>query len=146
VSTTFLVDNSVLQRLHRSDEVRAARDALISAGELAVCLPTVLEACFSARNHDEHQQEADAFLSAWKVLEPVPDLTSLAVSLQGKLFAAGKGRAVGVSDLHIAATALYYGSDAQPVVIVHYDADFDHLVSVEPALRTRWIVPRGTVA
>jgi hypothetical protein len=53
---------------------------------------------------------------------------------------------LGSATLQIAATALHYNHDEQPVIIVHYDADFDHLTSVEPTLRTRWIVPRGTVS
>ena len=139
VSPLYLVDNSVLQRLHRSVEVRSARDQLLRQGELAVCMPTVLEACFSARNHREHRQEARTFLSAWTVLRPDHEIMAIAVALQGKLFEAGKGRSVGISDLQIAATALHYTHDEQPVIIVHYDADFDHLSSVEPALGTRWI-------
>jgi predicted nucleic acid-binding protein len=146
VSVLYLIDNSVIQRLHRSPEVREARDALIRTGDIAVCLPTVLEACFSARASEEHQREAEAFVTAWTVLEPAPELMGIALNLQSKLFSAGKGRAVGVSDLQIAATALHYSTDERPVVVVHYDADFDHLGSMEPLLRAQWVVPRGTVA
>jgi predicted nucleic acid-binding protein len=146
VSVVYLVDNSVIQRLHRSPEVRVARDRLMRTGELAVCLQTVLEACFSARNYEEHQREADAYLTAWTVLDPVPEIMRISVSLQGKLFEAGKGRSVGVSDLQIAATALHYSTEEDSVIVAHYDADFDHLASVEATLRTQWVVPRGTVA
>jgi predicted nucleic acid-binding protein len=146
VSTVYLVDNSVIQRLHRSPEVRSARDALLRIGDLAVCLPTVLEACFSARSYQEHQQEANAYMTAWTVLEPAPEVMEIALLLQSKLFNAGKGRSVGVSDLQIAATAMHYDTEERPVVVAHYDADFDHLQSVEPSLRTQWVVPRGTVA
>lgn len=125
MSILYLVDNSVIQRLHRSPEVRSARDALMRTGDLAVCLPTVLEACCSARSSQEHQREADAYMTAWTVLEPAPEVMGIALLLQSKLFNAGKGRSVGVA---------------------HYDADFDHLQSVEPSLRTQWVVPRGTVA
>jgi predicted nucleic acid-binding protein len=70
----------------------------------------------------------------------------IAVGLQSKLFELGKGRSVGVSDLQIAATALHYVTDKRSVIVAHYDADFDHLASVEPSLRTQWVVPRGSVA
>jgi predicted nucleic acid-binding protein len=146
VSVVYLVDNSVIQRLHRSVEVRVARDTLMRTGDLAVCLPTVLEASFSARNYEEHEREAAAYLSAWMVLEPAPDIMRIAVGLQSKLFEAGKGRSVGVSDLQIAATALHYTTEENPVIVTHYDADFDHVASVEATLRTKWVVPRGTVA
>jgi predicted nucleic acid-binding protein len=122
-----------------------ARDALMRTGELAVCLPTVLEACFSARNYEEQQREAAAYLSAWMVLEPAPDIMRIAVGLQGKLFEARKGRSVGVSDLQIAATALHYTTEENPVIVAHYDSDFDHVASVEATLRTQWVVPKGTV-
>jgi hypothetical protein len=146
VSVLYLVDNSVIQRLHRSPEMRAARDVLVRTGELTVCMPTVLEACFSARNYEEHQREADAYVTAWTVLEPAPEILRIALVLQSKLFGAGKGRSVGVSDLQIAATALHYSTEERPVIVAHYDGDFDHLASVEPSLRTQWVVPRGTVA
>jgi hypothetical protein len=145
VSVVYLIDNSVIQRLHRSPEVREARDALMRTGDLAVCLPTALEAGFSARTYEEHQQEVQAYTTAWIVLEPVPEVMGIALDLQGRLFGAGKGRSVGVSDLQIAATALHYDTEERPVFIVHYDGDFDHLVSVEPSLRTRWVVPRGSL-
>lgn len=79
------------------------------------------------------------------VLPPAPEIVDLALRLQAALFAAGKGRAVGVSDLQIAATALYHSNAQQRVVVVHYDADFDHISSVEPTFVVEWIVPRGSV-
>lgn len=54
--------------------------------------------------------------------------------------------AVGMSDLQIAATAIHHSTVERPVVLVHYDRDFDHVVAVEPRLRSRWIVPPGSVA
>ena len=44
-------------------------------------------------------------------------------------------------DLLIAATALVHDCE-----VLHYDSDFDLLADAEPALRARWIVPRGSVA
>jgi predicted nucleic acid-binding protein len=79
-----------------------------------------------------------------ELLPSAPELVDLAVDLQRKLFAVGMGKAVGETDLQIAATALHYSNDDQTVEIVHYDSDFDHLSSIEPRLRTRWIVSRGT--
>jgi len=64
----------------------------------------------------------------------------VALALQGALFAAGKGRAVGIVDLLIAATAIVHHA-----VIVHYDADFELLAGVEARLKQRWIVPPGSV-
>ncbi|MGI8752545.1 MAG: PIN domain-containing protein [Acidimicrobiales bacterium] len=146
MSARYLIDNSVIQRLHRSAEVRAARDRLMRSGDLAVCLPTLLEACFSARSHEEHQAAAEGYLSGWMILAPAPEILNIALRVQSELFRAGKGRSVGVSDLQIAATALHHDAEDRPVVVVHYDADFDHIRSVEPALKASWVVPKGTVA
>jgi predicted nucleic acid-binding protein len=68
------------------------------------------------------------------------------LELQARLFEAGVGRAVGVSDLQIAATAIRHTSERTQVTVIHYDADFDHLVRVEPRLSARWIVPAGSVS
>ena len=80
------------------------------------------------------------------MLAPAPEVADIAIAMQTALFAAGMGRAVGVSDLQIAATALHHARlSGRPAVVVHYDADFEHLSRVVPELTTRWIVPRGSV-
>lgn len=143
----YLIDNSVLQRISRSPEVERAWRALDATGRKALCLPSLLEAGYSARDVGEHRRANAALRAACEVLDPVPELTAISLQLQERLFEAGMGRAAGVSDLQIAATALHYSAspaDAE-VTVVHYDTDFDCLASVEPALSARWIVPRGTV-
>ena len=141
----FLVDNSVLQRVHRSDAVAEALIDLLATGELASCLPQLLEEGYSARSADEHRMLIDASAKAKVFLEPDPDVARLAVDLQRRLFVAGQGRAVGVSDLQIAATALRHTRSNRRVSVVHYNADFEALASVETAFAHRWIVPRGSV-
>ncbi|MGA4668398.1 PIN domain-containing protein [Propionibacteriaceae bacterium Y1923] len=141
---TFLVDNSVIQRL-RHPTVREAWDHLLLEGEIATCLPTALEAGYSARNREDHARLLAFERRAKIVLLPAPEMFDLCLQLQEALFAVGRGRAVGVSDLQIAATALHHSTAAAPITIVHYDSDYDHLAQVWPALDARWIVPRGTV-
>ncbi|MDR1767199.1 MAG: PIN domain-containing protein [Propionibacteriaceae bacterium] len=141
----YLVDNSVLQRVHRSEAVRQALLDLLNSGTLASCLPQRLEEGFSARNLQDFREITRLAAQARVFLPPEPAVADIAISLQDKLFAAGMGRAVGVSDLQIAATALHHSRDGQQVMIVHYDSDFDHLAAIEPALRTNWIVPQGSV-
>ena len=142
----FLVDNSVLQRLHRSDEVASALTELLSMGELGGCLPQLLEEGYSARSAAEHHLIRSANARARIFLPPDAEVAEIALDLQSGLFAAGIGRAVGVSDLQIAATAIGHTTDAQRVTVVHYDADFEHVARVAPEFRHRWIVPRGSVA
>lgn len=140
--TLFLVDNSVIQRL-RKPQVDAAWRQLCEAGDIATCLPTLLEAGYSARSATDYGRLIDLESRAKILLRPDPGIAEVALRIQSGLFSAGMGRAVGVSDLQIAATAIYYSIPGRPVVVVHYDADFEHVAAVEPEFRARWIVPRG---
>ena len=144
MNTLFLVDNSVSQRLH-NPIVRTAWSTLSERGEIATCLPTILEAGYSARSAHAHRETIHFEQASKMVLPPTSEDLPIAVRLQGALFTAGMGRAVGVSDLQIAATAIQHSKGDTQVVVVHYDTDFDHLASVEPRLATEWIVPRGSV-
>ncbi|WP_159500397.1 PIN domain-containing protein [Microbacterium sp. 18062] len=141
--TLFLVDNSVIQRLAKP-RVREAWDVLRETGDIATCLPTLLEAGYSARSAPDYERLIDLESRAKVILPPHPGVAEVALRIQAALFAAGIGRAVGVSDLQISATAVYHSSLARPVIVVHYDADFDHVAAVEPGFRSQWIVPRGT--
>ncbi|GAA1998489.1 PIN domain-containing protein [Microbacterium ulmi] len=141
--TLFLVDNSVIQRLAKP-RVRDAWDHLRETGEIATCLPTLLEAGYSARSALDYERLIDLETRAKVILPPHSGVAGVALRIQAALFAAGIGRAVGVSDLQIAATAVYHSSLARPVIVVHYNADFDHVAAVEPGFRSQWIVPRGT--
>jgi predicted nucleic acid-binding protein len=146
VKQLFLLDNSVTQRIHRAPPVADAVAGLLAVGELAGCLPQLLEECYSARNAEDYDLILGGNRTAKVFLPPDAEVARIAVELQGRLFEAGLGRAVGVSDLQIAAAALRHSDDSQTVVVVHYDADFDQLGRVSDQLRTRWIVPRGSVA
>lgn len=141
----FLVDNSVLQRVHRSDAVADALIELLSTGDLASCLPQLLEEGYSARSADEHRTLIDASAKAKVFLQPDAEVARLAVDLQRRLFAVGRGRSVGVSDLQIAATAIRNSTGNQRVSVVHYDADFESVAAVEPLFSHRWIVPRSSI-
>lgn len=141
----YLLDSSVIQRIHRSLAVKDATLALLSDGLFASCLPQVLEEGFSARNHKEWEQIMSASRAAKVFLDPIPDVAEHAQHIQGQMFTMGIGRAAGVSDIQIAATALAHTTADQRVTIVHYDSDFDAISRAAPQLRTRWIVPRGSV-
>lgn len=142
--TFFLIDNSVIQRLTKP-RVRAAWDRLRERGDVATCLPTLLEAGYSARSAGDHQRLMELEHSAKILLPPEEGVLAIAVRIQSALFASGAGRSVGVSDLQIAATAIHHSSPTRSVVVAHYDADFDHVAAVEPEFRSEWILPRGTL-
>jgi predicted nucleic acid-binding protein len=135
----------VLQRIHRSETVTDALIDLLETGELASCLPQLLEEGYSAQSADRHRALIDASARAKVFLPPDAEVARLAVDLQSRLFATGRGRSVGVSDLQIAATAVRCSADDQRVTVVHYDTDFEHVAAIEPAFSHRWIVPRGSV-
>jgi hypothetical protein len=125
-------------------EVASALDELNRAGTFATCLPLMLEAGYSARTLQAHGHIMTMF-SSWNILVAPRDLNGRAVMLQRRLFEAGKGRSAGAFDIEVAAHALSYTLADQPVVVVHYDEDYEHLGDVEPRLLTRWVVPRGSV-
>ncbi len=139
----LLVDNSVIQRLAKPG-IRQAWQRLIERGEIATCLPSLLEAGYSARSADTHSALLDLEQHGKVMLPPEPGIVPIAIGIQSALFAAGKGRSAGVSDIQIAATAIHHSTPTSPVIVVHYDADFDHILSVAPQLQAEWVVPRGT--
>ncbi len=65
---------------------------------------------------------------------------AMAAEIRTRLWIAGKGRAAGVVDVAIAAVAAV--SDA---VVLHFDADFDHVAEVQPEVRAQWVVARGSI-
>ena len=75
------------------------------------------------------------------MLEMTPAASQSAIELQTALWEAGKGRAVGGMDLLQAGIAMHHGA-----TIVHYDADFDFLTSVQALLTTTWVVAEGTIS
>ena len=142
----LLVDNSALQRLHRSPQVASAFVEILEHGELGGCLPQILEEGYSARSADDHRALVDASARARIFLPPDERVATLAIDLQRRLFEAGIGRSVGVSDLQIAATAIRHSHAQQTITVVHYDAAFENLARVAPKFSHSWIVPRGSVA
>jgi len=139
----LVVDNSVIQRQH-DPAIATATDALLERGELATCLPLLLEAGYSARSRAHHAEIVERELAAKVLLAPGPEVVETALRLQSALWEQGKGRAVGVSDLEIAATAIQHSRPERPATVIHYDADFDHVQEIAPDFRAEWIVPRGT--
>lgn len=139
--THFLLDNSVLQRLDLSAEVRTATQRLIHGDNLlAASDVSVLEAGYSATSAADHARILERVGGDLLQLPLTPEVGQAARELQTRLFDAGMGRAVGVVDLLHGATAIVHDA-----VLVHYDGDFEHLASVDSRLEQRWIVPRGSV-
>ena len=139
--TVYLLDNSVIQRVDRSQSVRDAMLALLEGGNLlGASDPTRLEAGYSATGPETHARMMRGFDEDLLRLPLTDEVGETASDLQAAMFEAGMGRAAGLGDLLHAATAIVHGA-----VVVHFDADYEHLASVDDRLRHRWIVPRGSI-
>lgn len=138
--TRYLVDNSVLQRLPRSSEIRAAVSAILDAeDELCSCAATLDELAYSARSPTEQAEAARRLRRSFLYLPLAPALDQIIIDIRTALFAAGKGRAAGVIDVQIAATAIHHHA-----TVLHYDSDYDHISDVYAELSATWVVPAGT--
>jgi predicted nucleic acid-binding protein len=138
--TRYLVDNSVWQLLPHSVVVREAINALLDAeNELCCCALSLDEFAYSARSAADHAAATARMRSSFLFLPSSAASDAMAAEIRTQLWNAGKGRSAGVVDVAIAAIAAVADS-----VVLHYDGDFDHITDVEPAVRSRWVVPRGS--
>lgn len=136
----WVLDNSVLQRMPRTIEIANAVASLLDGGhELCWTQVLALEAGFSVRSAAEHDRLLAA-LQGFALLPLDPRVGETALELQRRLWAAGRGRAVGARDLLTAGSAVVHSAG-----ILHYDSDFEMLSEVDDRVRQRWVVPRGTV-
>lgn len=139
--TRYLLDNSVLQRLPRSTEIHAAvAEILDDEHELCSCAATLDEFAYSARSPAEHADAVRRLHGSFLYLPMAAAIDRIVIDIRTALFAVGKGRAAGVIDVQIAATAIHHHA-----TVLHYDSDYDHITDSYPDLSARWIVPRGTV-
>lgn len=105
----------------------------------ATCITTDLEAGYSGRDSREVTAIAARRKSDYVVLAITEPIAERARDIQRRMAARGQHRAAGVIDLLTAAVAEHYGA-----VIVHYDADFEHIAATTGQPHT-WVVPRGSV-
>ena len=137
----YLVDNSVLQRLPRSPAVQVAIGSLLDAEHELCCRALSLdEFAFSARSPAEHAEATRRLRTSFLYLPMSADIDQVILDIRAALWNAGTGRAAGVIDVALAATAVQAGA-----TVLHYDSDFDHTATAYPRLRAEWVVPRGSV-
>ena len=134
-----LADSSVWAR-KKHPAVGPWFDAAITAGEIAVCDMVALELLHSASAHSTYRDMEDS-LDAMPWLQMGRPEWLRARDVYRSLSARGHAahRAVKHADLLIAASAELAG-----VGLVHYDRDYDLIVSVtgQPA---RWVRPRSSI-
>lgn len=142
MTTTLLLDNSAWARLGDTavPDVRAAEIAgALEAGDVATCLPFLLEAGYSARNVRDHDELMDELLALpYFHLDAVVERRAL--DAQRQLARIGHHRLPPV-DLLVAAVA-----DRFDLAVLHYDRDYDVIAEkTDLSFTSEWLVPRGTL-
>lgn len=136
MALTYLVDTSVLTRLHDSN-VREAIEPRANAGDIARASISDLEVGFSARSGAEWDRLMKA-LEVFDLIETSVEHVRRAREMQ-RLLAARHQRGRKIPDLLIAAAA-----EASKLIVLHYDADFDRIAAVT-GQKCEWVVPAGSV-
>jgi predicted nucleic acid-binding protein len=142
VTGALLLDNSAWVRLadaglpaERTDEIAEA----LESGRIAVCLPFLLEAGYSARSALEHDQLL-AELLALPRYHLDGEAERRALDAQAQLARVGHHRLPPV-DLVVAAIA-----DRHHLGVLHYDHDYDLIVEkTDLAFDSVWLAARGTL-
>jgi predicted nucleic acid-binding protein len=142
VTGTLLIDNSAWARLADpalpAVRVTEIADA-IEGGQIAACLPFLLESGYSARDARDHDRLL-AELLALPRYEIDAAVERRAVDAQRQLARVGHHRLPPV-DLLVAAIA-----DRHDFGVLHYDHDY-HLLAEKTDLRFEsvWLAPRGAL-
>ena len=138
VRPRYLADKSALARL-RAASVSAVLAPLILAGEVATCGIVELEVLYSARSYQDFMTTRTTRSRAFPLIPIVQADFERAIQVMEELARRGLHRAVSLPDLVIGAVA-----ERQSVIVVHYDADYDHIAAVT-GQPMQWVVPRGSV-
>lgn len=138
----LLLDNSAWSHLN-SDRLDASRNAQVDAWmrqrKIAICLPFLLEAGYSARSAEDH----DAVMAGFGQLPHVPITPSIerrAHEAQHELAEVGHHRLPPI-DLIVAACAEHAGAG-----VLHYDRDYDLIVEhTSLQFASEWLAPQGSL-
>lgn len=132
-----IADKSALARMNNPAVAEALTPSLL-AGDVATCSIVDLELLYSARGHADFEAiRTDQ--AGFERVDIVQADFNRAIDVMGLLAGVGRHRSAGLPDLLIAALAERVG-----LVVVHYDADFDHIGEVT-GQQMLWVVPLGTV-
>ncbi len=134
----YLVDTSAFSRASAAP-VAHALAALIADGVAATCITVDLEAGYSGRSANDLRDIMHTRSTLYVNLPISEQIAERARQTQLRMATRGQHRAAGIVDLLTAAIAEHHGA-----VILHYDADFEHIAAVtgQPQL---WIAPRGSL-
>lgn len=132
----YLIDTSAQARI-RHPAVRNVIAGLIVDRAAATCVTVDLEAGYSGRDLADVRLIAERRRNLYVVLPITEAIGERARDVQIRMAARGHHRAAGVIDLITAAVAEHHGA-----VVLHYDADFEHIAAVTGQPHT-WVAPRG---
>ncbi len=135
----YLIDTSAQARI-RHPAVRNVIAGLIVDGAAATCVTVDLEAGYSGRDRADVRLIAERRRNLYVVLPVTEAIAERARDVQIRMAARGHHRAAGVIDLITAAVAEHHGA-----VVLHYDADFEHIAAVTGQPHT-WVAPREGLA
>jgi predicted nucleic acid-binding protein len=139
----LLLDNSAWARVVAgglpTDRAEAVADWL-EQRQLAICLPFLLEAGYSARASADYQEMMDEFDLLFPRVEIAVAMEDRALLTQRELAARGHHRLAPI-DIMIAACAHETGAG-----VLHYDRDYD-LIAEHTSLsfESVWLAPAGTL-
>jgi predicted nucleic acid-binding protein len=132
----YLIDTSAQARI-RHPAVRNVIAGLIVDRAAATCVTVDLEAGYSGRDLADVRLIAERRRNLYVALPITEAIGERARDVQIRMAARGHHRAAGVIDLITAAVAEHHGA-----VVLHYDADFEHIAAVTGQPHT-WVAPRG---
>jgi predicted nucleic acid-binding protein len=131
-----LADKSAWEQARYDKRARERLHELRETGQLAVCVVSMAELLYSARNADELAR-IRLDLSSLSYLQMTPAAEQHLVDVMAALALRGRHRTP-IPDLMLAAVAR-----AQSAVVLHYDSDYERIAEVTGQPH-EWIVPRGT--
>jgi len=138
----LLLDNSAWARLSSARLDRDSAETVakwMSEGQLATCLPFLLEAGYSARSGAERTAMMSD-LARLPSVEIDRDIERMALQAQSELAEIGHHR-LAPADVIIAACA-----DVAQMGVLHYDSDYDLLVKhTSLAFDSEWLAPPGSL-
>lgn len=139
----LLLDNSAWARLDLPSLPAARRTQvaeMIEADEIAICTPFLLEAGWSARDPDDHDELLSDLLQLPRCAI-TPEVENTAIDAQRDLARRGQHRSASPTDLLIAACAHHNG-----LGVLHYDRDYDLLLAhTKLRFESQWLAVAGAL-
>lgn len=131
-----LADKSAWEQARYHKRARLRLHELREAGQLAICLVSLAELLYSARNADELSR-LRLDLSSLPYLHMTPAAEQHLADVMAALALHGQHRTP-IPDLMLAAIA-----HAHSAVVLHYDSDYERIAAVTGQSH-EWIIPRAT--